>query len=79
MTRLAGTLILTKGPARSRWGLHAVRSKCDALDVMQDREELLEKDAEVAALATRLREAGDPTTALLGKLADYRRREARSQ
>jgi predicted RecB family nuclease len=43
-----------------------------------DLDEVLEKDAEVAALATKLRGMGDPTAALLGNLLDYHRREAKS-
>jgi predicted RecB family nuclease len=46
--------------------------------VAPDLDEMLEKDAEVAALANRLRGAGDPGTALLGNLLDYHRREAKA-
>lgn len=42
-----------------------------------DLDELLEKDAEVAALANKLRSVGEPATTLLGNLLDYHRREAK--
>ena len=41
-------------------------------------DKVLEKDAAVAALANRLRSAGDAPSALLGNLLDYHRREAKS-
>lgn len=43
-----------------------------------DLDEMLEKDADVAALAQKLRDVGDPASALLGNLLDYHRREAKS-
>lgn len=43
-----------------------------------DLDDMLEKDAAVAALADRLRGLSDPAAALLGNLLDYHRREARS-
>ena len=42
-------------------------------------DEMLEKDAAVAALADKLRGMDDPAAALLGNLLDYHRREAKSE
>lgn len=47
--------------------------------VAPDLDAMLEKDAEVAALANRLRDTGDATTGLLGNLLDYHRREERAE
>jgi predicted RecB family nuclease len=47
--------------------------------IAPDLDELLAKDAEVAALADRLRDTGDPTAALLGNLLNYHRREAKAE